>query len=162
MSLSRAHDLLLSDDWAASTVAQIVEGALGALGLPLQRVNLEGCEMHLAPQPALHLALALHELATNAVKHGALANDSGRVTFAWGLAGPQDQLTADFTWCERGGPPVRAPRRRGFGTRLLTRLTEAAFKGQVELDYDPAGFRWRLTAPYAPIAEGQLSSGRSA
>ena len=153
--LSRAHELLIREAWSAATVAQVVEGALGSLGLPGRVGVRDGPSVRLGPQQALQLALALHELATNAVKYGALSGDAGRVMVGWALdndtpGGPR----LCFEWVERDGPAVRPPGRTGFGSRLITRLTEAAFQGRVELEHAPEGVRWVLHAPCADLGAG--------
>jgi PAS domain S-box-containing protein len=84
-ALSGANDLLTAENWSAASVPQIVDGVVGALSIPRDRLELDGGPVRLGPKPALQLALALHELATNAVKYGALSNDTGRLTLRWGL-----------------------------------------------------------------------------
>jgi two-component sensor histidine kinase len=96
--------------------------------------------------------LALHELATNAGKYGALSTDGGRVDIQWGAEG------ACFTmcWTERNGPPVVSPpQRRGFGSTVMTSLAERSVGGKVHLDYAAAGLTWRLTCPAANALEGR-------
>lgn len=160
--LSRAHELLIREAWSAATVAQVVEGALGGLGLPPDRVEVRGGPpLPLGPQPALQLSLALHELATNAVKYGALSGQAGRVVVDWAVEDAAANPLLRFDWVERGGPPVRPPVRSGFGARLITRLTEAAFQGRVELDHPPEGVRWTLRAPLAGLAESGRLDGLS-
>jgi two-component sensor histidine kinase len=91
----------------------------------------------------LSLALALHELGTNAVKYGALASHEGRVRVTWSVAGGEFRIS----WQESGGPPVVAPTRTGFGTRIVTRNLAADFGGKVDLNYPPTGMVWTLAAP---------------
>jgi two-component sensor histidine kinase len=93
----------------------------------------------LEPQPALALAMALHELATNAVKYGALSVPEGRVALTWTVADDEDGLALEFTWRETHGPEVAAPVRKGFGSRLLERGLAAELNGTVRVDYRPSG-----------------------
>ena len=119
---------------------------LGAHGGP-PRIEAEGPKVLLAPEPAVSLAMALHELATNASKHGALSRPTGRVSLAWGPA-PGDGSTLDIVWTESGGPPLAgAPAHRGFGLRLLERALARQLGGEAVLDYPLAGFAFRLRLP---------------
>ena len=109
--------------------------------------------MQLGPKPALQLTLALHELATNALKYGALSNGSGEVSLNWEVRSDEGADTFRFAWTEHGGPAVTSPARRGFGSRLIERATEVEFGGVVDLEFAPNGVCWRLSAPYAGLAE---------
>jgi two-component sensor histidine kinase len=101
--------------------------------------------------------MALHELATNAVKHGALSNENGSITITWTC---DDDVFA-VSWQEHGGPPVDEPTRHGFGNTVLTTLAETAVAGHVSLDYEPTGLRWRLTCPASNALEpGDAPSAR--
>jgi two-component sensor histidine kinase len=91
--------------------------------------------------------MALHELATNAVKYGALANETGEVTLAWRVSGGGQGPMLDLEWRERGGPPVAAPKRRGFGSRLLTQGVRSELNGEAEMVFAPEGLSCRITAP---------------
>jgi two-component sensor histidine kinase len=153
-ALSSANDILTAQNWSAASVKTIVDGAIKTLSLPGERLELSGAAVRLGPRPALQLALALHELSTNAVKYGALSNDTGRLRMTWGLEDKEDGSQAFFFhWAERGGPTVTPPTRKGFGSKLIDRATAGAFGGEISLDYAPAGLQWRLTAPYAGLPE---------
>ena len=152
-ALSRAHDLLTAQSWSAACADQVVEEVVGALSLPRERLEILGGPVQLGPKPALQLTLALHELATNALKYGALSNGSGVIHLEWGVKPREGAEVFHFDWIERGGPTVRPPSRRGFGSRLIERATAAEFDGEIKLDYAPGGVRWRLSAPYAGLAE---------
>ncbi len=156
-ALSRAHDILTRQSWSTASTTQVVEQVVAALSLPHERLEVRGGPVQLGPKPALQLTLALHELATNAVKYGALSNGTGRIRLDWGVAGGEGAETFHFCWTETGGPRVAPPSRKGFGSRLIERVTAAEFEGEVSLDYAPDGVRWRLTAPYA----GLVDRGRS-
>lgn len=152
-ALGRANDLLTADNWAAASVTQIVDEMIKSLSLPRKRVELSGAGVRLGPTAALQLSLALHELATNALKYGAFSNDAGRLSLRWGLETVDGVLTFVFDWVERDGPPVSKPARSGFGSRLIQRATAAAFSGDVDLDYRPEGVVWSLRAPYEGLAD---------
>src|SRR6201999_4410462 len=104
-----------------------------------KRFAIDCPDVKLVPRRALALVLALHELATNAVKYGALSNDEGRVIFNWELV---DGVKGDRLWLrweELGGPTVAPPSRSGFGTRMIERALAAEFGGSAEIDYRPRG-----------------------
>ena len=152
-ALGRAHDVLLARQWRAASLRDVVVSTLEAAGLDCDRFELEGPTVQLGSRPALQLALAVHELATNARKYGALSNDVGRIALHWCVAGADgDGARLQLTWAERGGPPVVEPSRSGFGSRVTGRATEAAFDGRVQADYAPGGLRWSLDAPLAGLS----------
>jgi two-component sensor histidine kinase len=103
----------------------------------------------LKPASAQAIGLALHELATNAGKYGALSTAKGRVDIDWGTEGE----TLTMNWTERDGPPVSPPQRRGFGTIVMEQMTERSIGGAVDLDYAPSGLTWRLSCPAANVLE---------
>jgi two-component sensor histidine kinase len=95
------------------------------------------------------IGLALHELATNAGKYGALSADAGRVDVGWRL----DRDTLEMSWTERNGPPVSPPQQLGFGSTVITSMAKRTVGGEVELDYAPSGVVWRLICPAAKALE---------
>jgi two-component sensor histidine kinase len=113
------------------------------------RIIARGSKLRLKAASAQAIALALHELATNAGKYGALSTDTGRVDVGWGIA--NDTFT--MSWTEREGPPVSAPHSRGFGTTVMEEMAERSVDGAVELDYALSGLSWRLTCPAANALE---------
>ena len=112
---------------------------------------MDGPQLRLKPASAQAIGLALHELATNAGKYGALSADRGRVQISWGTVGD----TFTMSWTDRDGPPVSAPKRRGFGTIVMETMAERSVGGRVDLDYASSGLTWRLTCP----AVNALESG---
>jgi two-component sensor histidine kinase len=110
---------------------------------------VNGRKLRLKAASAQAIGLALHELATNAGKYGALSTDMGRVDISWGTDG--DILT--MSWTEREGPPVSAPKGRGFGTVVMETMAERSVGGTVDVDYAPSGVSWRLTCPAANALE---------
>jgi two-component sensor histidine kinase len=112
------------------------------------RIQASGCDVRLNPTAAQHFALVVHELATNAVKHGALSTAQGQVRIE-GAVEPDNDLFI-FRWQESGGPPVQTPDRKGFGTRLLLDSMQGANRG-VTLQYPPEGLRYELRLPLGDI-----------
>ena len=141
MALSRAHDVLTKERWEGADLKAIAEGAVrpfeDARG---RRFRISGPSVWLEPQRALALAMALHELATNAAKYGALSAGDGKVAVEWSVRPDgDDKVTLELTWRERDGPAVMAPKRRGFGSRLLERGLAGELNGEVRVDYRPEG-----------------------
>jgi two-component sensor histidine kinase len=141
-SMGRAHDLLMERDWAGASLSDVVGRALEVF-TPTQ-VQVSGCAIDVAPKHAFTLSLALHELATNAVKYGALSRAAGRVSVQW----QADAGMLRLDWEESGGPPVVPPTRKGFGSRLLEELVVGDLGGHTTLDYAPSGLRYGITVPY--------------
>ena len=115
-----------------------------------------GLPLLLAPPAALMLNLAFHELATNAAKYGALSVPGGRVEIGWAVDRADRKVPVlEIAWRERGGPPVRPPARRGFGSRLVERALAREFGAEVKLDFAPGGVECRIRLPFAAaIAAG--------
>lgn len=141
-ALSTAHDLLVKQHWTPTPLRSVIERSLCAFDMP-NRFEASGDEVLLDPQAAVTFSLALHELATNATKHGALSTPEGRVRIAWSCG--DDGLR--FHWHERGGPQVTEPARNGFGTRLLRHGLARELGGDVRLDYEPQGLKCTIVAP---------------
>lgn len=143
-ALAGAYDLLLADDWNSADIRSVVEKAL----LPMvddgaDRLDLAGPPMTLPSQIVLSLSLVLHELATNAVKYGALSHPGGRVRVSWSRsAGDRNHVT--LVWREQDGPPVTPPAREGFGTKLLQRAFPSGAHSKVAVDYAPTGLSCTL------------------
>lgn len=144
-ALATAHDILTREQWEGAGVAEIAEGVLRALDGAEERVKLEGPGLRLSPKAALSLSMAFHELGTNALKYGALSMPAGEVRLSWRTAGTPATLEVD--WEERGGPPVVTPTARGFGSRLLERGLAAELRGEVQMIFEPEGFRCTIRAP---------------
>jgi PAS domain S-box-containing protein len=143
-ALSANQDLLVRNEWKGVEIADLVRAQLAHFAdLVGSRIVLGGPELRLNPASAQAIGLALHELATNAGKYGALSTDKGRVDIGWGTDGD----TFTMSWTEREGPPVTAPRQRGFGTLVMESMAERSVDGTVDLDYAPSGLTWRLTCP---------------
>jgi PAS domain S-box-containing protein len=139
-SMAQAHDLLTLRAWTGANLTDVVMRALDAFS-PAQ-VKMSGTAIDVSPKHALALSLALHELATNASKYGALSCPEGRVSVQWGVQ--EGMLHLD--WQESGGPPVAPPTQRGFGSRLLEELVIRDLDGDTKLKYDVVGVRCSITA----------------
>jgi two-component sensor histidine kinase len=143
-ALSANQDLLIRNSWLGVEVEDLVRAQLAPFAdLVGSRIVVRGAKLCLTAAATQAVGLALHELAINAGKYGALSKDSGRVEIGWWIAGE----TFNMRWTERDGPPVHAPERRGFGTLVMQEMAERSLDGKVDLDYAPAGLSWHLTCP---------------
>lgn len=151
-AFGRAHDLLTAANWAEAPLADVIDTALAPYATGERRFAISGPPLLVKSRQALALSLAIHELATNALKYGALTVASGQVSITWS-AGPQEGTPKFvFVWQERGGPPASQPAGVGFGSRLISRVLKDDFGGTVELDYGSSGLTCRLTAPLENLA----------
>jgi PAS domain S-box-containing protein len=148
-ALAAAHNVLTRENWGSAPLRRIVDDAVLPFGPA--RFAIEGVDMRIAPKPAVSLALALHELATNAAKYGALSNETGRVELQWSEE-RGDHSTFVLDWREVGGPPVQPPTHRGFGSRLIERGLAAELDGKVRMDYQPDGLRCHIRVPLERLA----------
>jgi PAS domain S-box-containing protein len=145
-ALAANQDLLVRNEWQGVDVEDLVGAQLAHFAdLVGSRIAMRGPQLRLNATAAQAIGLALHELATNAGKYGALSTNSGRVDVCWGT--DADVLT--MSWAERDGPPVSPPERRGFGSTVIASMAEATVGGEVRLDFAPSGLVWRLTCPAA-------------
>jgi PAS domain S-box-containing protein len=149
-ALSANQDLLVRSEWKGVEIEGLVRAQLAHFAdLIGSRISADGPKLRLEAKAAQPIGLALHELATNAGKYGALSTDMGRVNIRWGAEGE----TFTMSWVERDGPAVSPPQRRGFGAIVMKQMAEHSLDGRVELDYAPAGVTWRLTCPAANVLE---------
>jgi two-component sensor histidine kinase len=145
-ALGKAHDLLIGHDWRGISLASLVEGQLAPLA-PVDRLRAEGPAIEVRPDVGQYLALALHELATNATKYGALSDRGGGITLTWREI---DDGHIEVIWDEvatQSLPESETPRRRGFGRLLLEVLTPRAVKGRSNLEFRTQGPLWRIEFP---------------
>lgn len=140
VSLAGAHDLLTDRSWSGADVAALVARAVAPFAA--DQINIDGPSLDVSPSQALALSLALHELATNAAKYGALSLAEGRVELRWKVQDNQLKLT----WQESGGPRVLPPSRRGFGSRLIENALSRDLNGGSRLEFAPEGLRCWMTA----------------
>jgi two-component sensor histidine kinase len=141
ISLARVHDLLTARSWSGADVRDVVHRAMEPFSAA--QLDLSGPSAEVSPRHALAVSLALHELATNAAKYGALSTPGGRIEVRW----TSDAERLNLSWRESGGPPVTPPTRRGFGTRLLATSLAREFGEGSRLEYAPEGVRFDLSAP---------------
>ena len=146
--LAASQDLLVGNKWKGVAVLDLIRSQLShfkdALG---SRVRLSGPALELNASAAQTIGMAVHELATNACKYGALSNDTGSILLDWSLDESEEGLSLSIIWIENDGPPVMAPGRKGFGQTVLLRMAEDALDAKVRLEYEPAGLRWNLKCP---------------
>lgn len=150
LALSKAHDLLTRRNWSGLPLGELCEIELGPYQVSgHDRIGHGGPPVTLPPRVALVMCMVLHELATNAIKYGALAGESGHVDLQWSLdrATPKPWLL--LSWKETGGGAVVPPARSGFGTRFIERSITKDLGGQVELAFEPAGLVCRMRLPLA-------------
>jgi two-component sensor histidine kinase len=151
--LSRSIDLLVEEDGCGVLISDLVRSHLEPFGgVDGAHISATGPELLLNPEAAQNIGLALHELATNAIKHGALSVPEGVITVHWELEtrglGP---ARFRLKWEERNGPEVMPPTRQGFGHIVLQRMTSATLQGKVDHKFDPHGVSWTLEAPEAAV-----------
>ena len=137
--LSHAHDILTRSSWTGALMPDVIEGALAPYRTGRGRIHVEGPAVQLGPEPALSLALALHGLATNATKYGALSVPEGTIHVEWAYVETSDVPSLQFQWRESGGPVVVPPTRHGFGSRLIESSLATDFGNTVKVEYLPTG-----------------------
>jgi len=151
MALSDAHDILTRQNWKGAAIEEVVRAAVA----PYQheeapRFAFDGPGVLLDPRRAVALAMALHELCTNAMKYGALSVADGRVSFQWRCEPASEGAKLTLLWQESGGPPVQAPARRGFGSRLIERGLKHDLGGESALFFEPGGVRCHIVVALPP------------
>ena len=153
-ALSRSHDLLGREKWAGAGLRDLIRQVLApfrAAENQAQRFTIEGDNIRLSPKATLSLGMAFNELAANAVKYGALSNESGTISIKWTMEARPDGRWLCLHWRETGGPPVTVPERKGFGSRLIEQGLAHELKGKIRLDYLPEGVVCMIFVP-APRA----------
>src|SRR5262249_26457609 len=149
MALAEATNLLREGGSIDASLRRIIERAIAPYDAEPSRFSLAGDDVPLSSQAALAIAMAFHELCTNATKHGSLSAKEGRVDVAWSNGGAKLALR----WQERGGPPVRAPTRRGFGTRVIEASFRDQLRGTVELAFAPSGLVCATEVPFVSLRD---------
>lgn len=147
-ALARVHSALVDAQWSGAMLHDLVNGELAPFGA---RVIAVGPEIQVNAQMSQHLAMALHELATNAVKYGALSQASGSVRVEWRVFACDDEQRFGLCWRESGGPPPGKPAREGFGQKLLRRLLGSALSAQPTIEYAKEGLRYRFECELSRI-----------
>jgi two-component sensor histidine kinase len=150
IALGRAHDLLLQTNWTSASLPAIVRAAIEPFDTPgTKRFVLQGAEINVGPAAVLSLAMALNELCTNAVKHGALSNSEGHIEITSVL--DEDAQRFKLIWEEKGGPLVKEPTRRSFGTRLIENSLARLLHGDARLRFEPSGVICEFDFPLASL-----------
>jgi PAS domain S-box-containing protein len=148
IALSRAHDVLTRENWEGALLHDIVADVIQPYRSDREgRIRCQGGKVHLVPRMALALSLALHELATNAAKYGALSNGTGEVSLTWMVDHTSTPALLLLRWQEKGGPAVKPPTRKGFGSRLIERSLAQDLGGEVRIEYAPTGLVCSVEAP---------------
>ena len=147
--LAASHDVLVRENWHGAPLADLVRQQLVPFAeIQSSRFELAGPDVVVTAEAAQAIGLAIHELATNAIKHGALSEPAGRVRVSWtfeGIPGAAEQLS--LSWIEHGGPPVTPPSRKGFGHVVIGDMVERSLNGKVEMEFATDGLKWRVSIP---------------
>jgi PAS domain S-box-containing protein len=147
--LAASHDVLVSKNWQGAPLADLVRRQLAPFAeIQGSRIELEGPEIVVTAEAAQALGLAIHELATNAIKYGALSVPAGKISVSWALqgdAGASRPLL--LNWAEQGGPPVSPPQRKGFGHVVIGEMVERSLHGKVAMEFAVAGLHWSVSIP---------------
>jgi PAS domain S-box-containing protein len=149
-ALSRSHDLLTREKWESAGLLDIAHDAMepfGSSGGRADRIVITGENIRFPPRAALALSIAFNELATNAVKYGALSNAVGSILLGWTMETAADGKRLLLNWTEKGGPQVTPPAHNGFGSRVLERGLTHELEGTVHLDYRPDGLVCTMDIP---------------
>jgi PAS domain S-box-containing protein len=151
--LAASHDVLVRENWHGAPLANLVRQQLVPFAeIQSSRFEVAGPEVVITAEAAQAIGLAIHELATNAIKYGALSESGGKVSVSWmfdGNAGAPGPLL--LNWIERGGPPVSPPLRKGFGHVVIGEMVERSLGGKVAMEFASAGLQWRVSIPAANL-----------
>ena len=159
-ALATSHDLLVQESWHGASLAALARQQLGHyLDGPRAQISIGGPPVVLRPEAAQSIGLALHELAANAAKYGALSVPDGHVDIRWSTRGQKEGDGVEISWAESDGPDVRTPDHRGFGSLVVENNLSRALDADVRLDFDPAGVRCRIVIPPVHlVASGEEST----
>jgi two-component sensor histidine kinase len=144
LAMANAHRLITEGGWKSASLMEVLNVLLAPY---LDRITFSGPNVFLEPDPTFGLSMAVHELATNAVKHGSLSQRAGVVAVTWTVERTEQGLTLMFDWTERDGPAPKRMRRSGFGSRLIAMVIERQLNGQVQQEFGPEGLNARLVVP---------------
>jgi two-component sensor histidine kinase len=160
VGLAASQDLLIESNWQGVRVSDLVRSQLSLFReLIGTRIEISGPPVRLQPPAAQAIGMALHELATNASKYGALSDNNGRVSVSWSMAGSGEGREFLLDWVESGGPPVSPPERRGFGYTIMVAMVEKSLEATVSIEYAPGGLVWKVRAPAKCTYESPNTSG---
>jgi two-component sensor histidine kinase len=151
MALAAAHDVLTRESWQGADLHEVLRTALAPFGgFAGNRFNISGPGLRLQPRAALSLSIALHELATNALKYGALAVSTGKVALHWDIEDAADPRF-HLIWAETGAGPIMEPEHRGFGSRLIERVVARDLRAKTTLEFTAKGVVCTIDAPTSEI-----------
>jgi PAS domain S-box-containing protein len=150
-ALSYADEVLMRAQWHSAPISDVVKSGIAVYGSDNPRIQINGPKISVGPRTALALTMALHELCTNAIKHGALSNDKGNVLLDWTVGEGHSKF--QLRWRERGGPAVTARTRTGFGSRIIDEYCGSQLGGNASLLFNPDGVEWTLDAPTSSMAK---------
>ena len=159
-ALAASQDLLVKSEWKGVELGELARSQLAHFkDLIGTRIELKGPSLLISASAAQTIGMALHELATNAGKYGALINGDGQVNIEWGLARTEaGEETFAMSWCERGGPPVNLPSHSGFGSTVICDLAEKSLDAKIDLSFAVTGLSWRLSCRAEEVLEGNRSA----
>jgi two-component system CheB/CheR fusion protein len=157
-SLARVHDLLVRENWSGADLDLLVRRTMEPHGMQ-DRIHIGGPSLTVTPEAGVAMAMVLNELATNAVKYGALSNEGGQLEVTWQLDKRLDGQWVQLRWRESGGPPVTPPSRRGFGSNLIARSIEHQLGGTVSKDFQTNGLRCEIAFPLRELAPSRVQKG---
>ena len=159
-ALAANHDLLINSEWRGVGMGKLAAAQLAHFGDLLgSRIVFSGPPVLLTPEASQTIGMALHELATNASKYGALSRGKGSIRIEWSIASTEEGPFFKIRWTERGGPPAKPPQHRGFGHEVMVELAEYTLDAKVSLTYPSSGLVWELMVP-AAIAIQPALNGR--
>jgi PAS domain S-box-containing protein len=171
-SLSASHDLLVAEDWAGASLEELIRAVLQPFVGTSDALVCEGPKVVVNATAAQNLGLALHELATNAAKYGALSTSAGQVRISWEIEPGDAQSGTEpnggdtsrlrLTWAERGGPPVTPPRIKGFGRVVIERVAAQALSATVDYEFPPEGVRWSIAMPMSFVVRWRENKAAAA
>jgi two-component sensor histidine kinase len=148
VSLARTHNLLTEDLWQKASLEDLIQTELGPYEDEARNhIVIEGPNVELPSEAAVPIGMAVHELTTNAAKHGALSAFGGQVEVRWRIEPGDERPMLHFTWTENGGPRVVPPSRQGFGSRLLQRVLTTQLQAQVKMDFREQGLHFTMVLP---------------
>jgi PAS domain S-box-containing protein len=151
-ALAASHDLLVRESWYGASLGELIRSQLGGyLDGSSNQVSIDGPAIALKPEAAQNLGLALHELAVNAAKFGALSVPTGRVSITWSRRENTDASAVELDWRERLGPKVKVRRKKGFGTMVIERNLARALDAEINMDFDPDGLHCHIVIPASQV-----------
>jgi two-component system CheB/CheR fusion protein len=151
--LAASQDVLVANNWQGAPLADLIRQQLEPF-IEASRVQVAGPEIVVRAEGAQAVGLAIHELATNAIKYGALSRDTGDVAISWKFeSGTDESRHLTLSWIEQGGPPVAAPLKRGFGHLVTGEIIERYLNAKVTADFAVHGLNWRVTMPMTNLVQ---------